>query len=145
MHAQLFSLINLNLKCQFLTEASFSLLLILLDIRDPLTPENFCAVRDITDDGSGSIKACLCSTDYCNNVEDAGSPFILENEIFDLDDIVKTSTTQRPQTRFQTSTTIRTTTTTRRPVTTTQRTTTGHKQREDEMSNRIIDCFIHVF
>ena len=99
-------------------------------IRDPLTPENFCAVRDITDDGSGSIKACLCSTDYCNNVEEAGRPFILENEIFDFDDVVKTSTTRRPQTRFQTSTTTRTTTTTTRRPVTTQRTTTGYKQRE---------------
>jgi hypothetical protein len=36
-------------------------------------PLSDCAQRDITDDGSGSIFACLCNTDFCNDAE--RSPF----------------------------------------------------------------------
>ena len=36
-------------------------------IRDPLVPLQDCRQRDITDDGSGSISACLCNTDFCND------------------------------------------------------------------------------
>ena len=38
--------------------------------------------KDITDDGSGDIKACLCSTDYCNDIDDVDIG--IENEVFDL-------------------------------------------------------------
>jgi len=38
-------------------------------IRDPLTPATSCQQRDITDDRSGSIFACLCSSDLCNEIE----------------------------------------------------------------------------
>ena len=48
-------------------------------INNPLTSSDQCYERDITDDGSGSIKACLCSTDYCN---DSGDEVELVNEIF---------------------------------------------------------------
>ena len=32
-----------------------------------------CSQRDITDDRSGNIFACLCNTDFCN--DDQNSPF----------------------------------------------------------------------
>ena len=52
-------------------------------------------MRDITDDGSGSIKACLCQTDYCNDDQTAdSSKFEIENEIFtenSLDNLVTQS------------------------------------------------------
>ena len=38
-------------------------------IRDPLVPYPECSQRDITDDGSGSIFACLCKTDFCNDAQ----------------------------------------------------------------------------
>ena len=43
-------------------------------IRDPLAPLPDCSQRDITDDGSGSIFACLCNTDFCNDDRLAISP-----------------------------------------------------------------------
>jgi len=43
-------------------------------IKNPLTPSYGCQMRDITDDGSGSIKACLCETDYCNDDDSADIP-----------------------------------------------------------------------
>lgn len=43
--------------------------------------------KDITDDGSGDIKACLCSTDYCNDIDDVDIG--IENEVFDLNRPVK--------------------------------------------------------
>ena len=43
-------------------------------IRDPLAPLPDCSQRDITDDGSGSIFACLCNTDFCNDDTLAISP-----------------------------------------------------------------------
>ena len=36
-------------------------------IRDPLAALPDCSQRDITDDGTGSIFACLCNTDFCND------------------------------------------------------------------------------
>ena len=36
-------------------------------INDPLVPLPDCSQRDITDDGSGAIFACLCNTDFCND------------------------------------------------------------------------------
>merc|ERR1719412_780502 len=39
-------------------------------ISAPLAPATLCTERDITDDGSGSIRACLCTTDLCNHVPD---------------------------------------------------------------------------
>lgn len=107
-------------------------------ITNPLTPEDHCVERDITDDGSGSIKACLCSTDYCN---DASDDVYLENEIFSSSDKSQRKTISSPSrnqittVRSLTTTKRRTTrptflsrsndhfTTTRRPIT--QRTTTG--------------------
>jgi len=40
-------------------------------IRDPLVPLPDCSQRDITDDSSGSIFACLCNTDFCNDAGNA--------------------------------------------------------------------------
>ena len=36
-------------------------------ISAPLLPTTHCEKRDITDGGDGSILACLCHTDYCND------------------------------------------------------------------------------
>ena len=36
-------------------------------ISDPLVPLPDCSQKDITDDRSGSIFACLCDTDFCND------------------------------------------------------------------------------
>ena len=36
-------------------------------ISDPLVPLPDCGQKDITDDRSGSIFACLCDTDFCND------------------------------------------------------------------------------
>ena len=66
--------------------------------------------RDITDDGSGSIRACLCTTDLCNHVPGDSRELThseLENEIFDFLPEVKTATA--------TTTTTTTTAATRRP------------------------------
>ena len=35
-------------------------------IKDPVTSETGCSLKDITDDGTGSIQACLCHTPLCN-------------------------------------------------------------------------------
>ena len=35
-------------------------------IQNPLLASEDCVQRDITDDGSGTILACLCTRDYCN-------------------------------------------------------------------------------
>ena len=44
--------------------------ILLGSISDPLVPASHCNKRDITDNGDGSILACLCDTDYCNDEED---------------------------------------------------------------------------
>ena len=36
-------------------------------IQNPLLASDDCVQRDITDDGSGTILACLCTRDYCND------------------------------------------------------------------------------
>ena len=36
-------------------------------IENPLSASSSCAMRDITDDGSGTIRACLCNSDFCND------------------------------------------------------------------------------
>ena len=36
-------------------------------LNDPLVPLPTCRQKDITDDRSGSIFACLCDTDFCND------------------------------------------------------------------------------
>lgn len=41
--------------------------ILLGSIDDPLRPQTECKMRDITDDGSGSIQACLCDSDLCND------------------------------------------------------------------------------
>jgi len=38
-------------------------------IRDPLVPLPDCSQKDITDDSSGAIFACLCNTDFCNDAD----------------------------------------------------------------------------
>ena len=83
--------------------------------------KDFCVTRDITDDGSGSIQACLCSTDYCNDVQPVRGA--IENEIFDSDRNIKSifSSTIAPFKPQSRTTTTRTTTT----RIFTQRTTTG--------------------
>jgi len=80
-------------------------------IQNPLTPQDFCVTRDITDDGSGSIQACLCSTDYCNDVQPVRGA--IENEIFDSDRNIKSifSSTIAPFKPQSRTTTTRTTTT----------------------------------
>jgi hypothetical protein len=50
----------------------FSTSVLLGSISDPLVPSSHCDKRDITDNGDGSILACLCDTDYCNDQEDTG-------------------------------------------------------------------------
>ena len=95
-------------------------------IRNPLRSAGYCEVRDITDDGSGSIRACLCDTDYCNddNIAAGDAAFgLLENEIFDTDRDVKAVEASTFPSRITTTTTRRTTT--RRPVTQRPTTTTG--------------------
>jgi hypothetical protein len=100
-------------------------------INNPLTASKYCTQRDITDDGSGSIKACLCNTDYCN---DASDDEYFENEIFSGNDNPNRKTVSSPSRNHITTKrtprqTTRTTTrqtfppTTRRSVT--QSTTTG--------------------
>jgi hypothetical protein len=42
-------------------------------LKDPLVPEEDCSQRDITDDSSGTIFACLCNKDFCN--DDPNSQF----------------------------------------------------------------------
>ena len=44
----------------------FSTQVLLGSITSPLLPEPGCNVRDITEDGGGAIRACLCETDNCN-------------------------------------------------------------------------------
>ena len=44
----------------------FSTSVLLGSITSPLVPEPECNIRDITEDGGGSILACLCETDNCN-------------------------------------------------------------------------------
>ena len=44
----------------------FSTQVLLGSITSPLLPEPGCNVRDITEDGGGAIRACLCQTDNCN-------------------------------------------------------------------------------
>ena len=36
-------------------------------IYNPLKSSPDCSLQDITDDNSGSIRACLCHSDFCNN------------------------------------------------------------------------------
>ena len=36
-------------------------------IENPLSASGSCSMRDITDDGSGTIRACLCNSDFCND------------------------------------------------------------------------------
>jgi len=62
-------------------------------LNNPLTPSDQCFERDITDDGSGSIKACLCNTDYCNDSDDE---VYSENEIFSGDDEKRQETISSP-------------------------------------------------
>ena len=45
-------------------------------IQDPLVAGRSCRQRDITDDGSGTILACLCSSDYCNDEPGAGGQVV---------------------------------------------------------------------
>ena len=45
-------------------------------ISDPLVPLPDCSQKDITDDRSGSIFACLCDTDFCNDGQN-----VLDNQI----------------------------------------------------------------
>jgi len=82
-------------------------------ITDPLTPSRTCSQRDITDDRSGSIYACLCNTDFCN--DDENSPFSgLESSQRQVSRAPQRATTQRP----------RPPPTTQRPRPTTRRATT---------------------
>ena len=70
-------------------------------INNPLTPSDYCFERDITDDGSGSIKACLCSTDYCN---DSGDEVELVNEIFSDDEQYNQKSISSPSRNEKTTT-----------------------------------------
>jgi hypothetical protein len=65
-------LINCRFVAATLREC-FPTRVLLGSIDDPLVTLPDCSQRDITDDGSGSIFACLCNTDFCNDAE--RSPF----------------------------------------------------------------------
>ena len=41
------------------------------NLANPLLPSPGCSQRDITDEGTGTVKACLCTTDHCNTEEEA--------------------------------------------------------------------------
>merc|ERR1712110_1294534 len=43
-----------------------AILICAMPIQNPLLASEDCVQRDITDDGSGTILACLCTRDYCN-------------------------------------------------------------------------------
>ena len=43
-------------------------------IEKPLSASDSCTMRDITDDGSGTIRACLCTSDFCNDLPEGASP-----------------------------------------------------------------------
>ena len=121
----LFSYINLSVAT---LRECFPTRVLLGTITNPLTPSDQCFERDITDDGSGSIKACLCNTDYCND------DVSFENEIFSGNDESKRKTISSPSrnqittTRTPRQTTRQTTRQTFPPTTRrsfTQKTTTG--------------------
>ena len=80
-------------------------------IQDPLVPLPDCSQRDITDDGSASIFACLCNNDFCNDDEN----LLTRTSRLDSD-------SSRPKTTRRPPSTKRTKPTTKRTVTTTQRT-----------------------
>ena len=46
----------------------FSRDVVLGRLEDPLSPAPLCQPKDISEDGSGSGFACLCTTDLCNNL-----------------------------------------------------------------------------
>ena len=46
-----------------------------------MTPLPDCSPRDITDDQSGSIQACLCHTDFCNGGQDNLRPHLQNQEV----------------------------------------------------------------
>ena len=46
----------------------FSLEVVLGRLDDPLRPAPTCQPRDISEDGSGSGFACLCTSNLCNNL-----------------------------------------------------------------------------
>ena len=84
-------------------------------IDNPLTAELDCNLRDISEPGSSNIKACLCTTPFCNELAD--DPLL--NEVSSSKKTSpKTSTPSR-------AVTTRPRTTTRRPARTTTRRSTN--------------------
>ena len=51
----------------------FSKDVVLGRLEDPLSPAPHCEPKDISEDGSGSGFACLCTTDLCNNLNSTTS------------------------------------------------------------------------
>ena len=51
----------------------FSREVVLGRLEDPLIPSPHCQPRDISEDGSGSGFACLCTTNLCNNLNSTNS------------------------------------------------------------------------
>jgi len=100
-------------------------------ISDPLVPKSSCSPRDITDDLNGSIFACLCNNDFCNDDEESPFPGISSSSSSSRGSNDRNSqSSRRPQPTTRRPTTRRPTTrrpTTRRPTTrrpTTRRPTT---------------------
>lgn len=94
-------------------------------LANPLKPSTRCDMRDITDDGSGSIKACLCQTDYCNDIpaEEEEQRHNLREEVFE-DNSNDTETHHFPTTRKPVVTTTKSSRTTRRTTRSTYQRTT---------------------
>jgi len=90
--------------------------ILLGSVNNPLTPTDSCSQRDITDDNSGSIFACLCNTDFCN--DDASTPLGADTQ--------RPAVTSAPARRPPTTRPTTRRPTTRRP--TTRRPTTRRPQ-----------------
>jgi hypothetical protein len=71
-------------------------------IQDPLLVSSHCSQRDITDDGSGTILACLCNRDHCNDDSRFGDsssrPTQRPRVVSPTRAVVRQVTTRTPQT-----------------------------------------------
>ena len=95
-------------------------------IDNPLTATLDCDLRDISEPGSSNIKACLCTTPFCN--ENADDPLLREasRKSPPKANAPSRTVTQRPRT-----TTRRPRTTTRRPSRTTTRRSNSFNEFDD--------------
>ena len=83
-------------------------------IDNPLTAELDCNLRDISEPGPSNIKACLCTTPFCNELAD--DPLLNE-----VSSSKKKSSASKSSASSSRRTTKRPRTTTRRPSRTTTR------------------------